>query len=257
MNAMEIQRRQLLTNWFTFIGDKATRVYENWAFFIGPLLTLPLIAAIGGFRKPPLRTLWMFIGLIALLNLFQLVLYPYHLGPVVSVMYALIALGVSRIYELVGEQRAGAGAVLAAALPVCLLSTGALKQNADSIGLPMTYWERSSEPHAAPRAAIERWLSDRSRKQLVVVRYARDHTPNQEWVYNHADIDGSKVVWAREMDAASDAKLLNYFKDREAWLVRADVWPQHVVHYSRTEESETEVRPEENAETPCESNCPN
>ena len=33
------------------------------------------------------------------------------------------------------------------------------------------------------------------------------------------------------MDSASNASLLRYFADREAWLLEADVYPQRVVHY--------------------------
>ncbi|HEX4274570.1 MAG TPA: hypothetical protein VHZ74_04415 [Bryobacteraceae bacterium] len=233
MHAIEIQRRQILKDWNAFIADKAQRIFENWAFFIGPLLTVPLVFAIAGFRLPSIRGLGLFLALIAFLNLFQLVLYPYHLGPVVGVMFALVVLGLSIIYRRLKNWRAAAGPILALALPACVLCASILKQNADQLGLPLTYWEHSLEPHGAPREAIEHWLTLRSRPQLVVVRYAPDHSPNQEWVYNHADIDGSKVVWAREMDAASDARLLEYFKGREVWLLRADVWPQHVVPYSK------------------------
>jgi hypothetical protein len=50
-------------------------------------------------------------------------------------------------------------------------------------------------------------------------------------VYNGADIDTSKVVWAREMDEKSDAQLIGYFKDREVWLLNADSKPQRVQPY--------------------------
>ena len=42
---------------------------------------------------------------------------------------------------------------------------------------------------------------------------------DEEWVYNEADIDGAKVVWAREIDSAQNRKLFDYFKDRHVWLV--------------------------------------
>jgi hypothetical protein len=251
MNAIEIQRRQILKDWLAFVDDKARRLFENWAFFIGPLLTLPLLVGIGSFRASPVRALLLFLGMIAVLNLFQLVLYPYHLGPVVGAMFGLVAYGLWIIYQRLRAWRPAAGSLLVLALPACLLGASILKQNADELGLPLTYWERAVEPHAAPRAAIESWLAARSRPQLVVVRYSQDHSPNQEWVYNHADIDGSKVVWAREMDAAADARLLEYFKDREVWLLRADVWPQHVVHYSKADED----APPETEAVACASNC--
>jgi hypothetical protein len=34
------------------------------------------------------------------------------------------------------------------------------------------------------------------------------------------------------MDAASDARLREYFHDRETWLLDADALPQHLVRYS-------------------------
>jgi hypothetical protein len=232
MYAMEVQRRNILKKWDSFIADKAVRVFENWAFFIGPLLTLPLLAAVGNFRDARVRTLLLFIGLIAGLNLFQLVLYPYHLGPVVAVMYALVALGLRWSYNMLFRIRPAAAHIMALTLPIFLLLSSVMKREADAMGLPLTYWERATEPHGATRAYIQNWLSSRSRKQLVIVRYAPRHSPNQEWVYNGADIDASKVVWAREMDDQSNAQLLHYFKDREVWLLQADVVPQHVVHYS-------------------------
>jgi hypothetical protein len=70
-----------------------------------------------------------------------------------------------------------------------------------------------------PRARILAQLKETNGRHLVIVRYGPDHAFNEEWVYNEADIDGAKVVWAREMDSAQNRKLLEYFKDRHIWLV--------------------------------------
>ncbi len=72
------------------------------------------------------------------------------------------------------------------------------------------------------RAAIQDRLSQTAEKHLLLVQYGAHHNADQEWVYNGADIDGSKVVWARAMNQEEDAKLLRYFADRQAWLLRVD-----------------------------------
>jgi hypothetical protein len=77
--------------------------------------------------------------------------------------------------------------------------------------------------------------------QLAIVRYSPEHTPFDEWVYNAADIDASKVVWAREMDASSNAEMLRYFQNRQIWLVEPDFDPPRISRYeARTKITERE-----------------
>ncbi|MGH7411977.1 MAG: hypothetical protein ACREJ6_13080, partial [Candidatus Methylomirabilis sp.] len=57
------------------------------------------------------------------------------------------------------------------------------------------------------------------------------HDPHKEWVYNRANIDKAKVVWAREMDPARNRELLTYFNDRRAWLLDADTEPPGLIPY--------------------------
>ena len=53
-------------------------------------------------------------------------------------------------------------------------------------------------------------------------------------MYNKADIDGTKVVWARDMGFSENEELLRYFKDRRAWLVEPDETPPKVSPYVAT-----------------------
>jgi len=87
----------------------------------------------------------------------------------------------------------------------------------------------------AARDAIDRDLANLPGGQLVLVRYQSGHNPQEEWVYNHADIDRQRVVWAREMSPADDAPFLDYFRDRHVWLAEPDASPPRLTPYSAKE----------------------
>jgi hypothetical protein len=83
------------------------------------------------------------------------------------------------------------------------------------------------------RERIQQQLETNAGPQLAIVRYAPTHDPKSvEWVYNAADIDGAKVVWAREMTPAQDRELLQYFSSRKVWLVEPDTEPVKVTPYA-------------------------
>jgi hypothetical protein len=64
-----------------------------------------------------------------------------------------------------------------------------------------------------------------------MVRYAREHDPQNEWVYNRAEIDASKVIWAREMSPQQDRPFLEYFHERKVWLLEPDLSPPKLSPY--------------------------
>jgi hypothetical protein len=86
-----------------------------------------------------------------------------------------------------------------------------------------------------PQARIHDQLKEAGGYHLVIVRYAPQYMPAYDWVHNEADIDGAKVVWAREMDMTQNRTLLEYFKDRHIWLVKVG-WkdsPPELMPYPR------------------------
>src|SRR5262249_45020734 len=82
------------------------------------------------------------------------------------------------------------------------------------------------------RVVIQHKLEALPGKHLVVVRYGEDHNIHDDWVFNGADIDSQKVVWAREIDDDQDAKLFDYYQDRKVWLVTPDVDNTYLAPYT-------------------------
>ena len=81
------------------------------------------------------------------------------------------------------------------------------------------------------RAAMLKQLENTPGQHLVIVRYKPDHDfILDEWVFNNADIDGSKVLWARDM-GAQNAELIHYFGSRHIWLVEPDYNPPELTPY--------------------------
>ena len=87
--------------------------------------------------------------------------------------------------------------------------------------------------YESPRHSVIQALQNQPGQHLVLVRYAPDHDPNYEWVYNRADIDASPIVWAREMGPEQDRPFLEYFRNRKVWLLEPDQTPPKLSPYPR------------------------
>ncbi len=85
----------------------------------------------------------------------------------------------------------------------------------------------------SPRHSIIQTLTEQPGPHLVLLRYASDHSPHDEWVYNRADIDAAPIVWAREMGPQQDRPFLEYFRNRKAWLLEPDQTPPKLSLYPR------------------------
>jgi hypothetical protein len=89
------------------------------------------------------------------------------------------------------------------------------------------------------RAAIAEKLQHLDGKHLIIVRYADFHDPHWEWVFNGADIDGGKILWARDQGPEQNEKLLTYFKDRQVWLLQPERSMGELIPYNQTDTPRT------------------
>ncbi len=156
------------------------------------------------------------------LNLSQLMALPQHVAPETAIFYLLIVNGARQLYVLVARW----GFVperLMASLVLFLVCGAGLKLGGEVLHIPMTFWERPYVAHRDPRAAIVSKLEQMPGKHLMFVHYMKQHSPHEEWVYNGADIDGSKIVWANSMTFQEDDNLRQFFRDRQAWIIEPDI----------------------------------
>ncbi len=91
-------------------------------------------------------------------------------------------------------------------------------------------WDAMNHGDPEEYLSTHQRLTDSPGKQLVFVRYGPSHTV-KEWVFNDADIDGSKVVWARDLGEPENEKLRRYYPNRTAWLLEPDAKPVVLVPY--------------------------
>ena len=148
------------------------------------------------------------VGGFALISWF----YPHYAAPLACVLFVLTTqvLRYVRHLEVLGRP-VGVGFSRVIVLFVLLLA-------------PLHYRQRLiAPPEMNHRARLSAQLSALPGEHLVIVRYSKDHELSQEWVYNDADIDHAKIIWAREIPGVDLGPLLRYFESRRVWLVEPDV----------------------------------
>jgi hypothetical protein len=211
-----------------FLIETPLKLIRALVFFAGIALLPPLIMFRPVVRDRRIRFLLVCTAILAVGMLLETWLIPHYLSPFASAFYA-IGLQAMRHLRLWVPNQQPVGVALVRFIVTLCVGLAALRAFAEPLHLRLAPWPTvtwfGSQDFGIPRANVQNTLEHLSGRQLVIVRYAPGHEPLNEWVYNAADIDGSKVIWAREGDVASDLELIRYYKDRRVWLVEPDKQP--------------------------------
>lgn len=217
-----------------FLRRSAKKVGVMMCFFFGTILMIPFIMIWRVLHDRRVRFLIVtgilsWLGLLANYGYFAHYTAPFTAGLYVILMQAMRHL---RMWHP-GEQPAGA--YLVRILPVLCLGLAALRLCAGPLHLAVERWPTmwyGTDGLGMARANVLAKLETYRGKQLVLVRYSHEHMAVDDWVYNAADIDNARVVWAREPDSRiPPSDLLHYFADRTVWLVQPDSVPPVIVPY--------------------------
>jgi len=183
-------------------------------FWPGWLLALPALPFVLRDRK--MRLPWI-IAVIGVVGVFIVIWSNAHYAaPITCVLYLLVVQTIRHLRTIrIGSRPIGLALSRAMVLSL-FVGTGinVVRHVCDPL-----FWTCEGDPS---RTAIANKLEQTPGKHLIIVRYAEDHNIHDEWVFNGAEIDDAKVLWAREINPEQDAKLLTYFKDRKIWLVTPD-----------------------------------
>jgi hypothetical protein len=193
-------------------------------FFLTPVSAAAAVGAIAFRRGRKVRFALVLFAVPAVGLLLERFALPHYFAPAAGSLLVLVILGV----QLLGAKW---GTRAVAVWTVLLLISVAVQRH--MLAPPDSAMQAAVGPKVfgAQRRHLADELEGRSGRHLVIVRYAPDHDVMREWVYNHADIDGSTVVWARDMGEARNRELLDYYRGRKVWLLEADSLPAALTPY--------------------------
>ncbi len=247
----DFQRNRTFAGFFLRTADK---IGAGWRVFLGSALTLPLIAFPWVVRARKMRFPLVVAGIFLLGVSVETWVLPHYLAPATALVVlfvvqsmrhlqlwgvrlgrgqhqpidASVAYPVAKSAKRMGQTAIGR-ALVRAALMICV-SMVVFRLAAALLHLAIEpAWPRGN----LHRARVLDRLQHTPGVHVVIVRYGPQHAVDDEWVYNRADIDRAKVVWARDMGDANNEDLLDYFPNRQFWLLEPDVAPEEVKRYGR------------------------
>lgn len=221
-----------------FLRSCVSRAWKMWGFYLGPALSIPLLAFPCIVRDRKMRFPLVASAVFLLGLAVETWMLPHYLAPALGLLY-LVLLQCMRhmtVWRRRG-QRVGSAlvGVVPGVVPLILSAMIVLRLTALISHVQIEPdWPRGN----VARAQIVRSLQNSPGQHLILVRYGTKHLPDDEWVYNAADIDHAKVVWARDMGEQDNQELLRYFSQHKVWALHPDESPLRLKPISSTARGE-------------------
>jgi hypothetical protein len=201
-----------------FLRRGRGKLYYFWQVYLVPPLPFVLIALPCAARDRRLRVPWMIFAIFVMGLAVEVWFLPHYFAPAAALLYLFLMQCMRHLRWFEWNERP-VGQVFVRAVSVVYVGTALLR-----IGLAVAHVhpEKEWQHGDLERAAIVRELDALPGENVVLVRYAPDFDLDREWVFNGADIDGSKIVWARDMGAERNQELRDYYRGRKFWIIEAD-----------------------------------
>jgi hypothetical protein len=211
------EREEYTRSWKGFLDVSHTKTARFASAFcwLGMFLALPGLPF--ALRDRELRVLWITLGMVVIALYIVVWSNAHYAAPATCLFFALVVQSLRHVRSMHSGQFAWGRALSRAAVALLILNTAVAVAHKECDPL---YWTCKADES---RTLVLQKLQAEPGKHLVMVRYNEDDlSVHDEWVFNGADIDGSKVIWARELDKSQNEKLFDYFRDRKIWLATTE-----------------------------------
>lgn len=187
-------------------------VYLIFGWSLALLLLVPF-----AWRDWRVRLLAVMLGVCLLCLSLETFHLPHYAAPLTTAIALLPACAADKSWRI----RIGSfpcGAVL-----TCLVFAAACAFPLKSAIQTARYGAGPDTSFQFARARLIRRLSEMEGEHLVIVRYPwPPWRVGDEWVYNGAEIDSQRVVFAHDLGAKENGQLLRYYPQRRKWLLTFD-----------------------------------
>ena len=186
-------------------------------FFLWPELCVPLLALPWVLRDRRIRLLVFEAALCLIASVPGVWFEPHYMAPVVAAVFAVVTQGLRHLRRWKVDGRpVGIGVSRVVVLAAVILAP--LHQRAGTFSPAAN----AAAPRITYRAQFTARLNSLPGQHLVIVRYGPVSTEAGEWIYNGADLDRAKIVWARDIPGLDIGPLLRHFSGRRVWLAEPD-----------------------------------
>jgi hypothetical protein len=201
---------------------------KYWAFYFGPLLSIPLVAIPKVLVDKRIRFLLFVIAVTTIGVELENWSHPHYIAALTCVLLAVV-LQCMRHLQFWRWRSWSIGRAIVWAVVVGCFAVDAAWISAMAVHI--NYGPMYMAGYQ-PRANIGRRLEQTPGSHLVIVRYTPSHPVYREWVYNRAQIEQAKVMWARDLGQECNQRLIAEFTGRTAWLIEPDINPTALKPYS-------------------------
>ena len=133
--------------------------------------------------------------------------FPHYSAPIVPLVLAVVAILLRSVAGTALVWRARRYA------PAALVVLAALNA-ATGLEIPA-----SDKPSRRTRIDVSTYLEKQPGSHLVFVAYDDDVSPHEDWVWNRAELESSRVIFAHYLGDTKNSELVAAYPGRSVWLV--------------------------------------